>query len=54
MTAPNAVYIAAAYLGTALVTAGLIAWTALAATRQKARLKALQAAGVRRRSDKRA
>ena len=48
---PHAVFIVAAYVGVAIVTAALIAWVALSSSGVKRRLAALEAAGVRRRSD---
>jgi heme exporter protein D len=48
---PHAVYIEAAYAGVALVSALLIGWVAWRSTRVKARLAALEAQGIRRRSD---
>lgn len=47
---PHASYIIAAYCGVGVVTLGLIAAAAGNAQRQKARLKMLEAQGVRRRS----
>ena len=47
---PHATYIIAAYAGVALVTFGLIAWVIVQSRRVKARLAALEAQGVRRRS----
>ncbi len=47
---PHETFILFAYLGVALVTFGLIGMVAIDARRQKARLAALEAMGVRRRS----
>ena len=47
---PHATYIVWAYLGVALLLGGLIAWVAWDARRVKARLKTLEARGIRRRS----
>lgn len=47
----HAEFIAAAYVGVALVTLGLIVMVVLDARRQKARLRQLEAQGVRRRSE---
>jgi heme exporter protein D len=47
---PHAEFIGWAYAGVALVAAGLIFWVALDSRRVKARLAALEAQGVRRRS----
>ena len=45
-----AIYIFGAWGGTALVVVLLIAWTIFDATKQKNRLAALEAKGIRRRS----
>ena len=50
---PHAVFIVTAYTGVALVTAALIAWVAWSSANVKRRLAALEAQGVRRRSDAR-
>jgi heme exporter protein D len=47
----HAVFIVAAYVGVAIVTAAVIAWVALSSAHVKRRLAALEASGVRRRSD---
>ena len=47
---PHTNFIVAAYAGVALVTIGLVLWVLLDARRVKARLAALEAQGVRRRS----
>ena len=47
---PHAVFIIWAYIGVALVLAGLIGWTLLDARRTQARLADLEARGIRRRS----
>lgn len=47
---PHAVYIVWSYAGVALGVAGLIAWAAIDGRRVRARLAALEARGVRRRS----
>ena len=47
----HAVFIVAAYAGVALVTSALIAWVTWSSASVKRRLAALEAAGVRRRSD---
>ena len=47
---PHASFIISAYLGVALVTLGLIVATIADAHRQKSRLKALEAMGIRRQS----
>ena len=48
---PHAVFIVSAYIGVAIVTAGLIVWVAWTSSRVKQKLAALEASGVRRRSD---
>jgi heme exporter protein D len=48
---PHANFIVAAYLGVAIVALGLIVWTAWRAREVKAKLAALEAQGIRRRSD---
>jgi heme exporter protein D len=48
---PHAVFIVSAYVGVALVTAAIVAWVAWNAAHVKRRLAALEAQGVRRRSD---
>ena len=48
---PHAQFIIAAYVGVAIVTFGLIAWTIWQSRQVKARLAALEAQGIRRRSD---
>ena len=48
---PHAVFIVWAYVGVAVVTAAIIAWVAWTSTGVKRRLAALEAQGVRRRSD---
>jgi hypothetical protein len=45
------IFIVWAYAGVALVTLGLVAWVVVGARRVKARLAALEAQGIRRRSD---
>lgn len=50
----DTVFIVAAYAAVAIGTLGLVGWTALAAQQTKRRLAALEARGVRRRSDERA
>ncbi|HUV32744.1 MAG TPA: heme exporter protein CcmD [Devosiaceae bacterium] len=45
------VFIVAAYAAAFVLTAALIGWIAADARRQKARLEALEASGIRRRSD---
>ena len=47
---PHAVYIVWSYVGVALTSLALIAWVALDSRRVRARLAALEARGVRRRS----
>lgn len=49
---PHAVFIVAAYLGVAVLVLALIAWVGWSSRRVKARLAALEAAGLRRRSDR--
>ncbi|UCI30726.1 heme exporter protein CcmD [Mesorhizobium sp. B4-1-4] len=48
----HALYVAAAYAITAVVLAGLIGWILLDQRARKRELAELEAAGVRRRSDK--
>lgn len=48
---PHAVFIVAAYSGVAIVIAALIAWVAWSSANAKRRLAALEAQGIRRRSD---
>ncbi len=48
---PHAQFIIAAYCGVAVVALALIGWTAWRARDVKARLAALEAQGIRRRSD---
>ncbi len=48
---PHAVFIVTAYAGVALATAVLIGWVAWNSANVKRRLAALEAQGVRRRSD---
>ena len=48
---PHAVYIEFAYAGVAVVTALLIGWVVWRSASVKARLAALDAQGIRRRSD---
>jgi heme exporter protein D len=48
---PHADFIVWAYAGVALATIALIAWVAGNARRARARLAALEAQGIRRRSD---
>jgi heme exporter protein D len=48
---PHAVFIVSAYIGVAIVTAALIAWVAWNSSSVKRKLAALEASGVRRRSD---
>ena len=48
---PHAVFIVAAYSGVALVAAALIAWVAWNSADVKRKLAALEASGIRRRSD---
>lgn len=50
MNAEHFQYITWSYLGVALVTVGLIAYVAWDSRRVKARLAALEKAGIRRRS----
>jgi heme exporter protein D len=47
----HAVFIVSAYAGVAAVTAAVIAWVAYNSVLVKRRLEALEAQGVRRRSD---
>ncbi|MEO5808107.1 heme exporter protein CcmD [Devosia sp.] len=47
---PHAVFIIWAYIGVAIAVAGLLATTVLDARRIEARLRALDAQGIRRRS----
>lgn len=49
---PHAAFIVAAYAVAALVIAGLVAWIALDHRAQKRRLGAMEAQGVRRRSER--
>ena len=48
---PHAQFIIAAYAGVAVVAGGLIAWTIWQSRQVRARLAALEAQGIRRRSD---
>ena len=48
---PHAVFILWAYAGVTLVTTGLVLWVATGARRADARLAALEAQGIRRRSE---
>jgi heme exporter protein D len=48
----HALYVTAAYAITAIVLAGLIGWILLDQRARRRELAALEAAGVRRRSDK--
>jgi heme exporter protein D len=48
---PHTNFIVLAYAGVAVVTLGLIVWTAWRAREVRARLAALEAQGIRRRSD---
>lgn len=48
----HALYVAAAYGATVIVLAGLIGWVLLALRARKRELAELEAAGIRRRSDK--
>ncbi len=48
---PHAIFIVTAYTGVAIVTAALIAWVAWNSANVKRRLAALEAQGIRRRSD---
>ncbi len=48
----HAVFVTAAYAITAVVLAGLVGWILLDQRARKRELAALEAAGVRRRSDK--
>jgi heme exporter protein D len=49
--AQDALFIAWAYAGATLVTLGLIVWVWLQSRRAKARIAALEAQGIRRRSN---
>ncbi|HWU99995.1 MAG TPA: heme exporter protein CcmD [Devosia sp.] len=49
--AQDAIFIAWAYAGAALVTLGLIAWVWLQSRRARTRIAALEAQGIRRRSN---
>ena len=49
---PHAAFIVWAYVGVALGVAGLIGYAVLDARRTASRLRALDARGIRRRSDK--
>ncbi|TPK39951.1 heme exporter protein CcmD [Mesorhizobium sp. B2-5-4] len=49
---PHALYVTAAYAITAVVLAGLIGWILIDQRARKHELAELEAAGVRRRSDK--
>ncbi|MEI9416831.1 heme exporter protein CcmD [Mesorhizobium sp. Cs1321R2N1] len=49
---PHALYVTAAYAITAVVLAGLIGWILIDQRARKRELAELEAAGVRRRSDK--
>ncbi|MBZ9696090.1 MULTISPECIES: heme exporter protein CcmD [unclassified Mesorhizobium] len=49
---PHALYVAAAYAITAVALAGLIGWILIDQRARKRELAELEAAGVRRRSDK--
>lgn len=48
---PHAVFIVAAYAGVGLVAAALITWVAWNSANVKRKLAALEAQGIRRRSD---
>ena len=48
---PHAVFIVSAYAGVAAVTLALIAWVAWSSASVKRKLAALEAQGIRRRSD---
>ena len=48
---PHASFIVAAYVGAVIVTLALIAWTVWRSRDAKVRLAALEAQGIRRRSD---
>ena len=48
---PHALFIIAAYAGVAIVVAALIGWVVWSSANVKRRLAALEAQGVRRRSD---
>jgi heme exporter protein D len=47
---PHAAFIVAAFLGVAVLIAGLVSWVMWDAGRVQARLKALEDRGIRRRS----
>jgi heme exporter protein D len=47
---PHLAYVAASYAAAALIVAGLIAWVLLDARARRRDLKALEDAGIRRRS----
>jgi heme exporter protein D len=47
---PHAVFIVSAYIGVVAATVALIGWVAFSSLRVKARLGALEAQGIRRRS----
>lgn len=49
---PHAIFIVASYLGVALVVALLIVWTMVDSRLQGKRLAALEADGIRRRSER--
>ncbi|MEQ1771366.1 MAG: heme exporter protein CcmD [Devosia sp.] len=49
---PHATYILWAYAGAGLTTLAITAWVIAGARRVRSRLAALDAAGIRRRSDK--
>jgi heme exporter protein D len=48
---PHAVFIVWAYVGVALATIALVIWVATGARRVRTQLAALEAQGIRRRSD---
>ncbi len=48
---PHTVFIVSAYAGVAIVTAAVIAWVVWRSAEVKQRLAALEAQGIRRRSD---
>jgi heme exporter protein D len=48
---PHAVYITWSYLGVTLAIAAMTGWTLLDAQRTRRRLAALEASGIRRRSE---
>jgi heme exporter protein D len=48
---PHAVFIVATYLGVGLVILGLIVWTVWRARQVRGKLAALEAKGIRRRSE---